>query len=100
MIGEVFTEHWHTILTSTQTKIEAIIKKLFPPVISIDTNQMRALPPSDLEIEQVIKYLNPYKAPDRDGFKGEFFKTSWSTIGPARPFEPLKGIRNRFHGFF
>lgn len=91
-IGLAFSEEQKQIMTTSAAWDLATIHRLLPPVIWDDINHRLTLAPSDLEIYNVIKSLNSWKALGLDGLNGEFFKSTWSITGPP--------VCNFIRGFF
>nr|XP_015876458.1 uncharacterized protein LOC107413102 [Ziziphus jujuba var. spinosa] len=51
------------------------------PVVTRDENSMLSAVPSEIEIMEVIKKMNPFKSPDPDGMPACFFQWFWIVVG-------------------
>lgn len=68
-------------MTTSGMKQQDLIFSLFKPIISQDQNRCLVQLPLLLEIWEMVKTLNSWKAREVDGMNAEFFKKSWNVIG-------------------
>lgn len=81
--AQIFIDDWRSIMTTNGRTNFDLIHELFPQIISDRENQWLLRIPTEEEIPDVIKSLNPWKAPGPDGFNGHFYKKTWNTTGQA-----------------
>lgn len=75
--------------TPADTFIECI-----PSLVTNIQNEVLCAIPSESEVHEAIKSLNPHSAPGPDGFTGSFYTTCWSIIKQ----DIMAAITDFFHG--
>lgn len=77
-------EHFSRLFSDTVNECDnESIRKLFPPVISVNENSNLTCHVSNKEIINSMNQLGSHKAPGPDRLQGFFFTKYWEHVGPS-----------------
>lgn len=93
-ISNTFLGHFHSLYSTTHQPTPPSLTNLFPPVITIEENEILCAIPDGLEIQQVVFSLGALKALGSDGIPALFYQKYWRLIGE----DVIKAVQSFFRG--
>ena len=93
-ILEVIIEYFSNLFTSSNALSIDVVEEAISSRIPEDTNNKLITIPTAKEVCDAVFNIHPDKAPGPDGFSAGFFRTNWSTVGPAVTTEVIEFFRD------
>ncbi|CAA7030928.1 unnamed protein product [Microthlaspi erraticum] len=101
-IEQTAIEYFQDLFTSSQPQSFDDALRFVPKKVTPEMNQFLTKPPSNEEIHQAIKEMNPDKAPDPDGITSLFYQKYWEVtakdvIAMVKHFFSMESLDTRLN---